>query len=71
MPYNVGLYIRTIARKNKDGSEVRYVQLAHNYRDKEAGQSRAKVLYNFGREEELDTDALKRLIRASLIAHIF
>jgi transposase len=41
---------------------VRYVQLAHNYRDKEAGQSRANVLYNFGREEHLDTAALKRLI---------
>jgi transposase len=58
------MYIRTIARKNKDGSEVRYVQLAHNYRDKEAGQSRAKVLYNFGREEHLDLDALKRLINS-------
>lgn len=58
------MYIRTIARKNKDGSEVRYVQLAHNYRDKEAGQSRANVLYNFGREEHLDTEALKRLINS-------
>jgi transposase len=64
MLYNIGMYIRTIARKNKDGSEVRYVQLAHNYRDKEAGQSRANVLYNFGREEELDTNALKRLINS-------
>jgi hypothetical protein len=58
----IDMYIRTIARKNKDGSEVLYVQLANNYCDKEAGQSRAKVLYNFGREEHLDTAALKRLI---------
>ena len=40
------------------------MQLAHNYRDKEAGQFRANVLYNFGREEELDTNALKRLINS-------
>jgi hypothetical protein len=24
------MYLRTIGRRNKDGSEVRYVQLAHN-----------------------------------------
>ena len=26
------MYIRTVCRKNKDGSTVTYVQLAHNYR---------------------------------------
>lgn len=62
MLYNIGMYIRTTSRTNKDGSEARYVQLAHNYRDKKSGQSRTKVLYNFGREEYIDKDALKRLI---------
>jgi transposase len=56
--------MRTISRKNKDGSVVRYVQLAHNYRDKEAGYAKAKVLYNFGREENVDKDAFKRLIKS-------
>jgi hypothetical protein len=27
------MYLRTTRRKNKDGSVVEYVQLAHNYRD--------------------------------------
>lgn len=62
--YNIGMYIRTISRKNKDGSEVRYVQLAHNYRDKEAGHAKANVLYSFGREENVDKEALKRLIKS-------
>ena len=62
MLYNIGMYIRTTSRTNKDGSEARYVQLAHNYRDKKSGQSRTKVLCNFGREEYIDKDTLKRLI---------
>jgi hypothetical protein len=37
------MYIRTISRKNKDGSEVSYVQLAHNRRDKETGYAKADV----------------------------
>lgn len=56
------MFIRTTSRINKDGSKVHYVQLAHNYRDKKSGQSRTKILYNFGREEYIDKDALKRLI---------
>ena len=54
------MYIRTITRKNKNES-VQYVQLAHNYRNPKTGQSQAKVLFNFGRKEEVDIDALQRL----------
>ena len=56
------MYIRTIKRKNKDGSEVEYVQLAHNTRHPEKGYSRAEVIYSFGRRDQLDVAALKRLI---------
>ncbi|MEW6523926.1 MAG: IS1634 family transposase [Bacillota bacterium] len=58
------MYIRTISRKNKDGSVVRYVQLAHNYWDPQAGHARAQVLYSFGREEDVDREGLKRLIKS-------
>lgn len=58
------MYIRTISRKNKDGSVVRYVQLAHNYWDSQAGHARAQVLYSFGREEDVDREGLKRLIKS-------
>jgi hypothetical protein len=57
------MYLRTIARRNKDGSTVRYYQLAHNVRN-ERGHAQAQVLYSFGREEELDRDALARLVRS-------
>ncbi len=60
----MGMYIRTISRRNKDGSQVRYVQLAHNVWDREARCAKANVLFNFGREEEVDREALKRLVRS-------
>jgi len=56
------MYIRKITRKNKFGPPVSYIQLAHNFRDPDTGRPRAKVLHNFGREENLDIAALKRLV---------
>jgi len=58
------MYVRTITRKNKDGSKVTYVQLAHNVWDKEKGYARAEVIYSFGRAEELDVDAIHRLVKS-------
>lgn len=58
------MYVRTISRKNKDGSVVTYVQLAHNVWDKEKGHARAEVIYSFGRADELDLDAIRRLVKS-------
>jgi transposase len=58
------MYLRTIGRRNKDGSEVRYVQLAHNEWDAERKCSVARVIHSFGREDELDRAALARLVRS-------
>src|SRR5512144_1641947 len=55
------MYRRTTARRNADGSVVRYLQLAHNEWAANAG-SRTKVLFNFGREDRLDRVAVRRLI---------
>jgi hypothetical protein len=52
------------SRKNKTGQVVRYLQLAHNEWDPDAGVSRTKVLHSFGREDELDRPAIQRLITA-------
>ena len=60
--FYMGMYVRTIKRKNKDGSEVEYIQLAHNTRHPEKGYSRAEVVYSFGRRDQLDVAALKRLV---------
>ncbi len=58
------MYVRTISRKNKDGSTVTYVQLAHNVRDPQSGQPKANVLHTFGRADELDVAAIKRLTQS-------
>jgi hypothetical protein len=58
----MGMYVRRIKRKNKDGSEVEYIQLAHNTRHPEKGYTRAEVIYSFGRRDQLDVAALKRLV---------
>ena len=44
------------------GPRVEYVQLAHNTRHPEKGYSRAEVVYSFGRRDQLDVSALKRLV---------
>jgi Transposase DDE domain len=53
--------LRRTARRTKDGGVV-YLQLAHNEWDPVAKQSKVKVLYNFGREDQLDREAIRRLI---------
>jgi hypothetical protein len=58
------MYLRIVKRRNKDGSEVSYVQLAHNVWDAEKRQSRTRVIHNFGREDQLDHEALRRLVRS-------
>ena len=58
------MYVRTIKRKNKDGSVVEYVQLAHNTRHPEKGYAKAEVVYSFGRRDQLDVAALKRLVNS-------
>lgn len=54
------MYLRKTQRRNKDGSVVRYVQLANNRRVD--GRTQADVLVNLGREDRLDLDALRRLV---------
>jgi transposase len=58
------MYIRTISRKNRDGAAVTYVQLAHNVWDTQARCAKAQVLHTFGRTDDLDTEALKRLAKS-------
>jgi hypothetical protein len=54
------MYLRTIQRRNKDGSTVRYVQLAHNHR--KGTSTQAEVLVQLGREDRLDMEGLRRLV---------
>jgi hypothetical protein len=58
------VYVRTSTRRNKTGQPVRYLQLAHNEWDATAGVSRTKIVYSFGREDDLDRPAIERLVKA-------
>jgi hypothetical protein len=54
------MYLRTIQRHNRDGTTVRYVQLAHNHR--KGASTTAEVLVQLGREDRLAMDGLRRLV---------
>jgi hypothetical protein len=41
---------------------VSYLQLAHNERHAETGSPVAKVIHNFGRADQVDREALRRLV---------
>jgi transposase len=58
--YDVGtMYLRTTRSKGHE-----YLSLAHNERDPQSGQSGAKILYNFGRLDQVDKEQLSRLVRS-------
>jgi hypothetical protein len=55
------VYLRVTQRRNKGGDVVRYLQLAHNERN-ERGVPVARIIHTFGREDEVDREALGRLV---------
>jgi len=55
------MYVKTSVRRTRDG-QVRYLQLAHNEWDAAARRSVPKIIYSFGREDQLDKDAVRRLV---------
>jgi len=56
------VYLRETRRRNKDGSVVSYLQLAHNERHPVTGSPVAKVIHSFGRADKVDRAALARLV---------
>jgi hypothetical protein len=56
------MYLRETRRRNRDGSTVSYLQLAHNERHPETGVSTARVVHSFGRAETVDRAGLARLV---------
>jgi hypothetical protein len=54
-------YVKTSVRTTRSGT-VRYPRLARNERDAEARRSRTRVLYDFGREDEIDKEQVRRLV---------
>jgi len=56
------VHVRVATRRNKDGTPVRYLQLTHNEWDPVTKTSRPRVLHSFGREDQLDRGAIRRLV---------
>ena len=56
------MFLRTTQRRNQDGSIVRYLQLAENERRPGERVPHARILYSFGREDQVDRAAIRRLI---------
>src|SRR5450755_4377320 len=58
------MYLRETKRRNADGSTVSYLALAQNERDPKTGVPRARIIHRFGRADEVDREALARLVRS-------
>ena len=56
------MFLREVKRENRNGTQVSYLQLVHNAWDPAARTSRTKILYSFGRTDQVDTAAIERLI---------
>lgn len=56
------MYLRETRRRNRDGTVVSYLALAHNERDPDTGVPRARIIHHFGRTDQVDRQALARLI---------
>lgn len=56
------MFLREVKRENRNGTRVSYLQLVHNDWDSAARTSRTKILYSFGRTDQVDTAAIERLI---------
>jgi hypothetical protein len=58
------MYLRTTKRQNKDGSIVEYYQLAETRWDPIQRRPTAHIIYNFGRANTVDREALLRLAQS-------
>jgi hypothetical protein len=56
------MFLREVRRRNKNGTQVSYLQLVHNEWDAAAQASRTRILYSFGRTDQVDPAAIQRLI---------
>lgn len=53
-----------MTRRNANGTTVRYLQLAHNRWDAKTQRAKATIIHNFGREDQVDREAIRRLVRS-------
>jgi transposase len=64
------MYLRTTRQRRKHGPDAIYYQLAENYYHKDRRRSETRVIYTFGRADQVDPEALRRLAQSILrVAH--
>jgi transposase len=60
------MYLRTTRQRRKHGPDAVYYQLAENYYHKDRRRSETRVIYTFGRADQVDPEALRRLAQSIL-----
>jgi transposase len=60
------MYLRTTRQRRKHGPDAIYYQLAENYYHKERRRSETRVIYTFGRADQVAPEALRRLAQSIL-----
>jgi len=58
------MFVRETTSKRKGGPDVTYLHLAHNAWDPEQKMTRTKILHSFGRKDQLDIEAIRRLVKS-------
>ena len=58
------MYLRITERRNRDGSTVAYYALAESVWNVDAKRLEARVVHNFGRADQVDRAALRRLVNS-------
>jgi transposase len=60
------MYLRTTRQRRKHGPDAIYDQLAENYYHQARRRSETRVIYTFGRADQVDPEALRRLAQSLL-----
>jgi hypothetical protein len=60
------MYLRTTRQRRKHGPDAIYDRLAENDSHKARRRSETRVIYTFGRADQVDPEALRRLAQSLL-----
>ncbi len=60
------MYLRTTRQRRKHGPDAIYYQLAENYYPKARRRSETRVIHTFGRADQVDPEARRRLAQSIL-----
>ena len=56
------MYAREATSPRKNGPNVTYVQLVEGHRNPTTGKVETRIVYSFGRKDQLKLDQIRRLV---------